>query len=1230
MRVKLKGLMNVVWFNTLIIALLFCIHAAATTIPATGDAGDAAGGVKAADDKAISSAYMKLPLYFIENDGQVDKRVRFYEKGASHATWFTKDGVYVSLTKGETSKQQSARGLPPEKHSRGVRQETVKLSFKGANPNVEIVPEDMQDGRVNYFIGNDSAKWKTDVPTYRSILYRNVYDGIDVRFYGNNSQLEYDIIVSPGSSPDVVKMSYEGVKGLKVRGDGALELSLRLGKIIKGKPYIYQQKDGAEKVEVAGGFKILDRKKAKKGGYNYLVGFEVDKWDSAYALVLDPVLVYSTYVGGSGDDTGRGIAVDSVGNVYVTGATTSSNFPTTSAIQGTYAGGEYDAFVTKFSPTGTLVYSTYLGGSGNDVGYAIDVDSIGNAYITGVTYSSNFPTASALQATYGGGANDSFVVKLSPAGNTLVYSTYLEGNSNDAGTGIAVDSTGNAYITGETYSSNFPTASALQATYGGGTYDAFVTKFSPTGKTLVYSAYLGGSSEDRGYGIAVDSVGNAYITGWTASSNFPTVSVFQTTYGGGTYDAFVAKLSPTGNALVYSTYLGGSGDDLGNDIAVDSASNAYIAGLTNSSNFPTVSAFQTTYGGGTYDAFVAKLSPTGNALVYSTYLGGSGDDLGNDIAVDSSGNAYVIGQTASSNFPTTTSAFQATYGGGTSDVFVAKISPCTYTFTPTNKTFTSTGSNDSVGIAPNNSSCSWSASSNASWVTITSGSSGSGNGTVAYTVAANTDTTSRTGTITIEGQTFTVTQTGLDCSAKTITPMSKTFASTGGSDTVSVTANTGCAWTAVSNVSWITVTSGSSGSGNGTVGYTVAANTDTTSRTGTMTIAGQTFTVTQTGLDCNTKTITPTSKTFTSTGGSDTVSVTANTGCAWTAASNVSWITVTSGSSGSGNGTVGYTVAANTDTTSRTGTMAIAGQTFTVTQSGIDCSSKTIAPMSKTFASTGGNDSVTVTANTGCTWTAVSNVSWITVTSGSSGSGNGTVGYTVAANTSTSSRIGTITIAGQTFTVTQDGVVPCTYTLTPTSKQFLSPGGNGSVNITTTNDCKWAAASNATWITITSSGSGSGNATINYTVAANTGPTRNGTLTIAGQTFTVNQSGQDCATGMLINPTNRNFTSSGGSDNVSVTTPSSSCQWTATSNAAWIDITSGDAGTGNGQVSYTVSANTAATQRTGTITIAGQTFTVIQDSQTDSVTLTVTKQGTGDGTITTSTGSLNWSGNIGS
>ena len=323
------------------------------------------------------------------------------------------------------------------------------------------------------------------------------------------------------------------------------------------------------------------------------------------------------------------------------------------------------------APAGNaLVFSTFLGGN-EDEGYGIAVDGAGSAYVTGLTYSTDFPTQSAYQATLRGTYN-AFVTKLTPAGDALAYSTYLGGSGlGDAGWGIAVDGAGSAYVTGYTQSTNFPTQSAYQASYQGGIQDAFVTKLTPTGNALVYSTYLGGSSWDGGYGIAVDGAGSAYVTGGTTSWNFPTQSAYQAT-NQGVGNAFVTKLAPAGNALVYSTCLGGSGNDQAYGIAVDAAGSAYVTGLTSSTNFPTESAYQPTDQGGGWDAFVAKLTPAGNALAYSTYLGGSDRDFVFGIAVDGAGSAYVTGTTRSANFPTQ-SPYQATSQGGPEDAFVTKL-----------------------------------------------------------------------------------------------------------------------------------------------------------------------------------------------------------------------------------------------------------------------------------------------------------------------------------------------------------------------------------------------------------------------------------------------------------------------------------------------------------------------------------------------------------------------------
>jgi hypothetical protein len=548
---------------------------------------------------------------------------------------------------------------------------------------------------------------------------------------------------------------------------------------------------------------------------------------------------------------------------------------------------------------------------------------------------------------------------------------------------------------------------------------------------------------------------------------------------------------------------------------------------------------------------------------------------------------------------------------------------CTYSISPTNLSYVAAGGTGTITVT-SGSNCNWTASTTDSWITITSGSTGTGNGTVTYTVASNSGSAQRTGTITINGQTHTVAQSGNSNCTFTVAPLNQTFSSAAGNGTVNVTTTNSCNWTATSNAPWITVTTGGTGTGNGTVTYTITANSGSAQRTGTITIAGQVYTVTQNGNTPCTYTISPTNLSYAAAGGTGTITVTSAPGCSWTATTTDSWITITSGSSGTGNGTVTYTVASNSGSAQRTGSITIGGQTHTVAQNGNTTCTFTIAPLNQTFTSAAGNGTVTVTAAAGCNWAATSNDSWITVTTGSTGTGNGTVTYTVTANTGTSQRVGTITIAGQVHSITQSGVAPCAYTISPTSLSFGASGGPGSVNVTAASGCNWTATANDSWITINTGSTGSGNGTVTYTVANNTTTTqRTGTITVAGQTHTVTQNGLQCT--YTISPTALSYTAAAGTGTINVTA-AAGCSWTATITDSWITITSGT-GTGNGTVTYTVSANTATTQRLGTISIAGQSHTVVQNG-TSSCTYTLTPSSqtytsasaTGSFTVTSASG----------
>ncbi len=689
---------------------------------------------KGVDKKALMQKVVKLQIPFVENQGQIpDEQIRFYAKTFGGTAFVTDKGEMIySFPAGRSLGALDDYSL----RHRPTTDLTIKESLVGA-PLAAPRGIEAAQTKINYFTGNDPAKWRTNLMTYNSVSLGEVYPGIEVSLKAQGKNLEKVFVVKPGADPDNIKLEIAGADSLRITERGELEANSSYGCASFAKPVGYQEIRG-EKIGVS----VTYRQAVPGPGSEssrLAYGFDVGEYDKSHPLVIDPALVYSTYLGGSGSDSGIAIAVDASGNAYVAGKTSSTDFLTQSPLQassaggtdvfvtkmnasgalvystylggsntdgssyvgiavdaygnayitgGTYSedfptqsplqvnsGGNLDAFVTKLNASGSeLIYSTYLGGSGDDSGYKIAVDGSGNAYVTGYTRSSNFPTGSPLQAVLLG-ENDAFVTKINASGSALVYSTYLGGGSGgEIGYGIAVDASGNAYITGVTYSTDFPTQSALQGSTGGGESDAFVTKINASGSALVYSTYLGGSNAEYGHGIAVDTSGNAYIAGVTHSTDFPTASALQAANIGmeGSGDAFVTKIDASGSALVYSTYLGGSGYDTGSGIAVDTSGNAYVEGSTDSTDFPPRSPLQAANAGGAYDAFVAKINASGSALVYSTYLGGSGSDTGQGIAVDASGNAYVTGWTNPSNFPTQ-SPLQASYAGGT-DAFVTKIS----------------------------------------------------------------------------------------------------------------------------------------------------------------------------------------------------------------------------------------------------------------------------------------------------------------------------------------------------------------------------------------------------------------------------------------------------------------------------------------------------------------------------------------------------------------------------
>jgi hypothetical protein len=620
----------------------------------------------------------ELPLAFEANEGQTEAAIDFVSRGPGYTLSLAATEARFSTALSDRHNEPKAE---PLSHWQGERihnastQHSLQMRLVGGNSRAAKRGVQPLPGKVNYFLSNDPTKWRTNVSTYAEVEYENVYPGVDLLYHGSERELEYDFVVAPGSSPQAIGLKFDGASELELDAEGNLLVHAASGGIVQlRKPFIYQERDGKRK-EVGGGFVLA----------NQQVQFHLDAYDTSRPVVIDPIFAFSTHLGGSRSSSGQGIAVDSEGNVYVTGDTNSDNFPLTKPQQSKH-GGSTDVFITKLSRDGSkILYSTYIGGSGDDVGYGIAVDAAGNAYITGDTSSVNFPVESPLQKSMGG-LFDAFAIKLSPDGSKLLYSTYIGGSQGDRGNAIALDGAGNAYITGYTYSTDFPIVSPIQTAFSDGNVHCFVSKVNPSGSALVYSTYLGGGDDrpDQATGIAVDSGGNAYVTGYTNSAKFPSVNAVQKFVG--PTDVFVTKINAAGTAFAYSTHIGGNADDEGMAIAVDAAGSAYVAGETESLDFPvTPGAYATkcfgvpTPGrmreicaGG--DAFVIKLTPDGSKLMYSTYVSGTGFEVGRGIAVDAAGNAYVTGLTTSLDFPSV-NPLQKDFGGGDFDAFVFKLNP---------------------------------------------------------------------------------------------------------------------------------------------------------------------------------------------------------------------------------------------------------------------------------------------------------------------------------------------------------------------------------------------------------------------------------------------------------------------------------------------------------------------------------------------------------------------------
>lgn len=606
---------------------------------------------------------------FVANEGQwQDEAIKYAYNSAGANITFTEDGLNFQFIQREAVKSDSPElvenndfelNAPLYEEQEFITHSTqFNVQFDGANASTPTGLNEAE-AKFNYYVGEEE-NWASNVSGYEIVTYEDLYDGIDLHAFGRRDSLKYEFYVAPGANYEQIQVSYNGIEGLWIDDVGSLHITTELGELTDDAPYIYQVINGV-KVEVAGQFALVD---------SDTYTFEISgAYDSSLELVIDPNVEWATYLGGNNTDDGNGIAVDAVGNVFVTGNTESSNYPTTPGVVDTSHNGYFDAFLTKFSSSGSLLWSTFFGGNKFDSGYDIAIDAVGNIIVVGETSSSDFPTTPGAMDTSHNASSDAFITKLSSSG-AFLWSTYLGGNATDYARSVAVDTAGNVLVVGDTVSHHFPTVPETGNPYSRSNGHAFASKFSSDG-ILLWSTYLGGSDIQRGYGIAADATGNVWVTGQTSSSDFPPVSDVGGTNYSGRADAFVIKFSSSGTIL-WSTFLGGSENDYGLGITIDAAGNALVVGETSSDNFPTTPGAEDTSLGGSKDAFVTKFSNSGT-LLWSTYLGGGGHDSGYSITADAAGNALVVGETSSSNFPTTPGAEDTSHNGN-SDAFVTKLS----------------------------------------------------------------------------------------------------------------------------------------------------------------------------------------------------------------------------------------------------------------------------------------------------------------------------------------------------------------------------------------------------------------------------------------------------------------------------------------------------------------------------------------------------------------------------
>jgi len=646
-------------FLSILMGLMFLIFISST---ATG------GNSKYGQGHLLNPKIPSKGITFTENKGQFGEITKFKCESPGAVLYFTQGEVAYLLTR-ETDElieypedmihheMDELRELRPRYKKEAI---LVKAKFLDSNPDAEIIGEGKLPHYYNYFLGNDHSKWAKRVANYSSVVYKNIYPSIDLKYYGNGNSIKYDFIVHPGSDPSVIKIQYEGIKSLSVNEKGKLIVSTSYREIIENNPVIFQAKSEG----ISGAFYKINEN---------TFGFRLNsKYDANQELIIDPELLFSTYLGGSIDEYVGDLSLDSDGNAIISGYTFSSDFPLVNPYDSQF-GGDREIFVSKLSSDGSsLLFSTFIGGSSYESGRGNVLGSEGNIYVCGYTFSNDYPLVNPFDDSLN--SQEAVISILNSSGDSLIYSSYFGGSEQESAFDITLDDDDFIYLSGYTYSGDFPLVNPIFATFGG-IWDAFIAKFTPNGQSLIFSTYFGGSDRETSNKIMLDNDQNIILCGYTKSSDLYIVNAVDSLNESNNYDGYIAKISSSYDSLIFSTYLGGREDEQLSGVDLDDDDNIYVCGNTFSDDFPIKNAFDSTYGGfDKRDGFITIISPSCDSLIFSSFIGGDRDHADDieDISVDNNNHIHVTGWTYSEDFPIK-NPFDDTFNGD-KDIVVMEFS----------------------------------------------------------------------------------------------------------------------------------------------------------------------------------------------------------------------------------------------------------------------------------------------------------------------------------------------------------------------------------------------------------------------------------------------------------------------------------------------------------------------------------------------------------------------------